>query len=204
MPDIGSAEVEVAILVHRACFENDDVHRVKEPAVVVRHLAEIERQIVATSGIVFPAVVTGKMPAEPEKVFAVRVVFHHRARPHRKAGADLYVLQFFFPGGKGFVEHVGLAQPHAVIEPHARLDEGGGVFSGNALRRSACDPPGHADYLSSEAEAAKRGYNCRKRNSSNLLTIGPLANQVRRSSRIPNPGNSSTSRPARLFARPDS
>jgi hypothetical protein len=105
-------------------------------------------------------VVSGEVPTEPEKVFALRIVFHHRPRPHREAGADLYVLQRLFARGERFIEHVGLAQPHSIIEPHARFDEGGGLFTRNVLRWSASDPPRHAVYLSTGVQPEKRKSDC--------------------------------------------
>jgi hypothetical protein len=110
---------EVARLVHRARLENDDVHGIEEAAVVVRDLAKIEGHVGTASAIVTLPVVAGEVPAEPEKVFALRIAFHHRARPHREAGADLYVLQRLAAGCQRFVEHIWLAQADAVIEPHA-------------------------------------------------------------------------------------
>src|SRR5271154_5081184 len=70
VPEIRDAKIEVAILVHRACLENDDVNWRKKAAVVVRHFTEVEGHIVAESGIVIPAVTTRKVPTKPEKALA--------------------------------------------------------------------------------------------------------------------------------------
>jgi hypothetical protein len=45
--------------------------------------------------------------------------------------------QRFFSRGERPIEHVGLAQCRAVIEPHARPDKAGGLFAGNSSRGSA-------------------------------------------------------------------
>jgi hypothetical protein len=67
MPQIANAEIEIAILVHRARFENDDVDGVNETAVIVRNFAEVQGHVIAAAGIVFFAVVAGKVPAKQKK-----------------------------------------------------------------------------------------------------------------------------------------
>src|SRR6185437_17029127 len=64
LPEIRGAKVEVPAIIHRASLQDGDINRIEEATVIIRHLSEIERGVVATSGIVFLAVVAGKMPAE--------------------------------------------------------------------------------------------------------------------------------------------
>ena len=137
VPEIGGAEIEVAALVHRTGLENDDVHRINEAAVIVRQLAEVERQVVAPAGVVLLPVVAREMQAEPEEVFAGGIGLQHRTRLQRQAGADLYVLELVLAGGERRVEHVRLAQRHAVVEPHAGPDEARCLLGRNRPRRSA-------------------------------------------------------------------
>jgi hypothetical protein len=88
---VGSTEVEVTVLVHRACLENDHVERIDEAAVIVRDFAEIDRQVVAQPGIVFLSIVTREVHTGPEHVLAVGIGFQHRARLERERRADFYV-----------------------------------------------------------------------------------------------------------------
>ena len=125
VPQICSAEIEEAILVHAAGLEDDDVHGINEAAIVVGYLAEIQRHVVAAPGIVLAAVVAGEMQAEPEEVVAFRISFQHGAWPHREAGADLNVGKLHRTGGKSRVKDIWLAERRAVVEPHAGSHEAG-------------------------------------------------------------------------------
>ena len=135
LPHIGRAKVEVSAVVHRAGFEDGDVHRIEKAPVIIRHLSQIQRHIVATARVVFPAVVAGKMPAEHVEMLAFRIVFDHSAGPHRQAGADLDVLQFVFACSQRLIENIGLAMRHAIVQPHAGFDEAGRVFRGDRFTR---------------------------------------------------------------------
>ena len=131
LPDIGRAKVEVSAVIHRAGFEDGDVHGIEKATVIIRHLSQIQRDVVAAAGIVFPAVVAGEMPAEHVEMLAFRIVFDHSARAHRQAGADLHVRQFVFACSQRPIENIGLAMACAVVQPHAGFDEAGGVFRGD-------------------------------------------------------------------------
>ncbi len=129
-------KLKCAVLVHRAGLQNDDVHRIDEAAVVIRHLAQVERHVVAAPRIVFLAVVSREVPTKPEEVFALRIALHHCTRLHREAGTEFHILQGVPAGGERLVEDVGLAQPHAVIEPHAGLYKARGLLA----RKSSVRP----------------------------------------------------------------
>ena len=57
LPHICRAKVEVSAVVHGAGLEDGDVHGIEKAPVIIRHLSQIQRHIVATAGVVFPAVV---------------------------------------------------------------------------------------------------------------------------------------------------
>ena len=130
----GHAEIEEAVLVHRRGLEHQDVDRVDEAAVPVRHLAEIHRDVVAAPGIVVLAVVAGEVPAEPLEVRAVRIAFQHLARPHAEAGADLHALELVLARRQRLVEAIRLHQAEAPIQPHAGFDQGGRLRRRNLAR----------------------------------------------------------------------
>ena len=119
MPDVGGAEVEQAVLVDRAGLDHDDVDRIDEAAVVVGHLAEIERDVVAQARVVLGPLVAAEVPAERLEVLARGIGLQNGARPDGEAGADLDVVQLVRARGQGDVEHVRLADADAVVEPHA-------------------------------------------------------------------------------------
>src|SRR5438132_11190004 len=75
------------------------------------------------------------MPTEDVEMLAFRVFFDYGARPQSEAGADLHVLKLVLARGQCFVEHVGLAVRCAVIQPHSRFDEAGGLFCGDGFTR---------------------------------------------------------------------
>ena len=93
MPQVGGAEIEVAVLVHRTGLEDDDVRRGHEPPVVVGDLAEIDGDVVAAPLVVFLPVVAGEVQAERMDVIALGVGVQHGTRPHRQAVADLDVRE---------------------------------------------------------------------------------------------------------------
>ena len=70
-----------------------------------------------------PAVVAREVPTEHVEVFALRIVFDHRPRTHREAGADFDVLQILFPCRQRLVENIRLAMRRAELQPHAGFDE---------------------------------------------------------------------------------
>src|SRR5262249_42944057 len=51
MPDIGRPEIEPARFVHGTGLEDNDVDRIDEAPVVIGHLAEVERNVVAAAGV---------------------------------------------------------------------------------------------------------------------------------------------------------
>ena len=57
LPHICRAKVEIATVVHGASFKNGDVHGIEKAPVIIGHLSEIQRHIVATAFVVFPSVV---------------------------------------------------------------------------------------------------------------------------------------------------
>src|SRR5437764_8044536 len=75
------------------------------------------------------------MPTEDVEMLAIRVFFDYSARPQSEARADLHVLQFVLARGQCFVENVGLAVRRAIIQPHSRFDEAGGLFCGDGFTR---------------------------------------------------------------------
>ena len=67
VPEIGGAQIEIAVFVDRAGLEDDDVDRVDEAPIVVRDLAKIDRHVVAASGIVLLPVVAGEVQLNQKK-----------------------------------------------------------------------------------------------------------------------------------------
>ena len=131
LPHIRRAKVEVPAVVHRASLKDDDIHGIEKAPVIIRHLSQIQRHVVATAGVVLSAVVGRKMPAEHVEMLAFRIFFDHRAWTHRQAGANLDVLQFVFSRSQRLIENIGLAKRRAVVQPHAGFDEAGSLFRGD-------------------------------------------------------------------------
>ena len=116
MPGVGAAEIEMAGLVQGPGLDDDDVHRVDEAPVVVRHFAQIERDVVAEARVVLGPVVAAEMPVEAGvEAPPFRIRFKERPRLHREAEADADVAQFARPRRQRRVEHVRLAQRHPEI-----------------------------------------------------------------------------------------
>ena len=57
MPQVGGAQIEVAVLVHGARLEDDDVRRRHEAPVVVGNLTQVDRDVVAAPLVVLLSVV---------------------------------------------------------------------------------------------------------------------------------------------------
>src|SRR5581483_12465255 len=111
--------------------------------IVVGHLAEVERNIVAAPAVVHFAVIARKMPAEPAKMPARGISFNHGPRPHRQTRTDLDVFELIPPRCECVVKGIGLAEGGSVIEPHPRPDQARGLTGGNSSRRGAGFPRGH-------------------------------------------------------------
>src|SRR5205823_14632209 len=75
------------------------------------------------------------MPTDDVEMLAIRVFFDYSARPQSEARADLHVLQLVLARRQCFVENVGLAVRCAIIQPHSRFDEAGGLFCGDGFSR---------------------------------------------------------------------
>src|SRR5947207_8871900 len=75
------------------------------------------------------------MPTEDVEMLAFRVLFNCSARAQSEARADLHVLELFLARGQCFIENVGLAVRRAIIQPHSRFDEAGGLFCGDGFTR---------------------------------------------------------------------
>jgi hypothetical protein len=80
MPDIGGAEIEVAVFIHRASLEHDDVDGIDEAAIIVRHLTKVERNIIAEAGVMLGAVITAKMPVERMEMLTLGIGLQKGAR----------------------------------------------------------------------------------------------------------------------------
>ena len=128
VPEIGGAEIEIAVFIHAACLEDDHIHRRHETSVIIGDLAEIHWNVMGAAGVVLLAVVAGKMGAEPVKMFALWITFEHGARAHGNTGADFDVAQVIPARRQGLVENIGLAKGNAIVDPHAGSDEVGGLF----------------------------------------------------------------------------
>src|ERR1019366_5371291 len=70
-------KIEVPAVVHRASLEDGDIYGVEKPPIIIRHLSQIERHVVATADVMLPAVVGRKMPAEHVEMLAFRIIFDH-------------------------------------------------------------------------------------------------------------------------------
>jgi hypothetical protein len=123
MPQVGRAQIEEAVLVHGASPEDDDVRRRHEPAVVLRDLPQIHRDVVAASLVVLLPVVAREVQAEPVDVFAVAIGVEHRTRLHGQAVPDLDIRKRTDAGAERAVEHRRLTQARTVIQPHTRRNQ---------------------------------------------------------------------------------
>ena len=139
-PVVGGPEVEEAIGVHRAGFDGRDVDGLEEAPIVVGDLAEVERDGMADSGVVLGAVVAAEEPAHGAEMLAPGIGLQKGAGLEGEAGADLDIAEFAGARGEGPIEDVGLAKTEAVVEPHARADEPGGLRGRDLLRRGFGDP----------------------------------------------------------------
>jgi hypothetical protein len=77
--DICRAKIEISTVVHGPSLKDGYVHGIEKAPVIIRHLSQVQRYIVATACVVFPAVVGLKMPAEEVEMLAFRIVFDHSA-----------------------------------------------------------------------------------------------------------------------------
>src|SRR5215468_7568993 len=73
VPEIGGAQIEIAVLIDRTGLENDDVHRIHEAPVVIRNLTKVHRDVVAAAAIVLPSVVGRVVEAEGVDMTAVGI-----------------------------------------------------------------------------------------------------------------------------------
>ena len=138
MPEIGRPKVEIAILVHRAGLEDDDVHGIDEAAVIIRHLAQVERDVVAAAGVVLAAVVAGKMPAE-----------HGKCSPSGSASITargcivrqerIFTFAVLFARASAPSKTSGWQSASAVVQPHAGPDEAGRVFRGDRFHQASSE-----------------------------------------------------------------
>jgi hypothetical protein len=119
MPQVGGAQIELAVLIHGARLDDDDVRGGHEAPVIVGDLAKIDRDVVATSLVVLLPVVAGEMQAEYVDVFAAGIRVQHGTGPHGQTVADLDVRELADAGAQCPVEEIGLAQASAVVQPHA-------------------------------------------------------------------------------------
>src|ERR1700716_497507 len=145
MPDIGRPKVEMIVLVLRAGLEDDHVHRSHESAVVVGHLAKVERYVVAAAGVVFAPVVAREVPAEKMEMLAARISLERGPRDHGQTGTYLDVLQLASSCGERCVETIRLTQRNPVIQPHPRGHESRSAFTGDGSRRCSGNSHGHED-----------------------------------------------------------
>src|SRR4030095_9451471 len=65
VPEIRSAQIEVAVFIDRAGLEDDEVDRVDEASIVIRDFTKVDRDVSAAPAIVLSPVVAGVMQAEP-------------------------------------------------------------------------------------------------------------------------------------------
>ena len=79
-------------------------------------------------GVVMPAVIARKMGAEPMEMLSLGIAFEHGARAQGNAGAEFHVAQFVPTRRQSLVEDIGLAQGHAIVDPHSGCDEASGLF----------------------------------------------------------------------------
>src|SRR5215469_18096020 len=75
------------------------------------------------------------MPAEKVEMLAFWIFLDHCARTHRKARADLDVLQIVFSRSQCPIENIGLAKRRAIVQPHARFNKTGSLFWRDRLNR---------------------------------------------------------------------
>jgi hypothetical protein len=80
VPDSSGTEVDPAILVHWAGLEANEIDRVDETPVIVRDFAEVERNVVADSGVVLAVGVAAEVPVERVKMLPVGIGFPKHPR----------------------------------------------------------------------------------------------------------------------------
>src|ERR1700730_14761395 len=119
VPEVGGAEVEIAVSIHRAGFQHGDVNRINEASVIIRDFSKIDRNVVTNSSIMFLAIIAGEMPAKPEEVLAFGIRLQNGTRLHGNAGANFDVSEFCLPSGQCLVEDVRLTKSDAVADPIA-------------------------------------------------------------------------------------
>src|SRR5690349_17368816 len=113
MPESGRPEVEPAILVQRTGLQDDDVDELEEPPVIVRDFAEVERNVVADSGVVLGAIVAAEVPTERVKMPPVRIRFQEGAWRDGETRADLDVDELVHARRQRLIEAIGLPERDA-------------------------------------------------------------------------------------------
>ena len=92
MPEIGGTEVEGAVFVRRAGLEHDDVDGIDEAAIVVRHLAEVEWNVIAEAGVMLGAVIAAEMPVERMEMLTLGSA-SRKARGFRERQDRIFTLE---------------------------------------------------------------------------------------------------------------
>ena len=89
-----TSEVEEAAVIHRRGLDAHDAHGFDETPVVVGHLAEVHRDVGGAAPVACAAIVSGEMPAQPQKAFAIGVGLDDGALAEGQARANFHAAQF--------------------------------------------------------------------------------------------------------------
>src|SRR4249919_3443532 len=89
MPEVCRAKVEVAVGVDGARLDHHQLRRFDEPAVVVRDLAEVARDVTLQPSVALLAVVAAQMPVEERDVLAIGIGLDDRSRSRAQAARML-------------------------------------------------------------------------------------------------------------------
>ena len=110
VPEIGGAQIEIALLVERTGLEHDDIDRIHEAPIVVGDFTKVDRDVVAAPVIVLPPVVGRVVQAKRVDIAAVGIGIEHGAGAHRQAVANFDVRQLVDACAERAVEDIGLAE----------------------------------------------------------------------------------------------
>ena len=127
-----AGEVEIPVPIHRRDREHCDVHGEKM-LIILRHVAENHRDIVAKPLVGKLSLIGGAMPGMIGKMRLLRVLLHDLERAEEQIAAHFHVLQL---GSlcQSNVEQLRHAQSRPVVHPIAAVDNAHRLFGRAELR----------------------------------------------------------------------
>ena len=183
-PDRAGSEVEEPLGIHRRGLDHHDIRWVDEATIIVRHLAQVYRQVMRDACVMFPPVVAAEMGRKPVDMPALRICLQNCAGSGGQDRTDAKVCQRADAASKRLVKGVRLPDGSPVVEPHAGPHQSGCILRRNSLRR-ACHgrlprcPGSQACRLAAAKPSGRKAVRCCPDDG----RLGPRRVAVRRAKR---------------------